>query len=350
MRLMFVHWVVEDRGSAQDMYHYAAVAKELGHEVALYGRPGTASSFNYSLDLGSADAVVFLNEWTTELQYGDRMDLARLMARVPRERRIVVDLDGKYNDAIQVVGDYNHLDQAGSQQWIQICDGLSDKIYQASLRPQRPNVRSFLFHAYSPTWEVPLDFRGKEYGMYCVGNNWFRWRPMHRVLKALEPVRDQIGRIGLVGNGWNAPAPWVHPTLGVDAYYTEPAYLEKLGVEVMPAVHFREVIQGMSKGIFMPVLYRPLFDHLWMVTCRTFETAAANTIPLFTQDPSYVEELFGSEAVELTLLEADPQGKILDIVRRPERYVRVVQGIRRRMIEKHSYAARLRELIDIVKS
>jgi len=34
MRLMFVHWVVEDRGSAQDMYHYAETAKDLGHEVA----------------------------------------------------------------------------------------------------------------------------------------------------------------------------------------------------------------------------------------------------------------------------------------------------------------------------
>jgi len=176
MRLMLVHWVVEDRGSAQDMYHYAEVAKDLGHEVALYGRPRTASSFNYSLDTGSADAIVFLNEWTTDLQYGDRMDLMRLMAKVPRERRVVVDLDGKYNDAIQVVGDYNHSDEAASKQWIEVCDSLSDKIYQASLCPRRPNVRSFLFHAYSPTWEVPLDFRGKEYGMYCVGNNWFPGR------------------------------------------------------------------------------------------------------------------------------------------------------------------------------
>jgi len=186
--------------------------------------------------------------------------------------------------------------------------------------------------------------------MYCVGNNWFRWRPMHRVLKAIEPVREQVGRIGLVGSGWNAPAPWIHPTLGVDAYYTDPAYLEKLGVEVMPAVNFRAVIDGMSKGVFMPVIYRPLFDHLWMVTCRTFEAPAANTIPLFTQDPRYVEQMFGEEAVELTLLDEHPQERILDIVRRPERYVRTVTAIRRRLTEKHSYAARLRELIDIVKS
>jgi len=62
--------------------------------------------------------VIFLNEWTTEIQYGDRMDLVRLMDRVKRERRVVVDLDGKYNDAVKVVGDYNHPDEATSRKWV----------------------------------------------------------------------------------------------------------------------------------------------------------------------------------------------------------------------------------------
>src|SRR5512144_2115213 len=92
MKLLFVHWVVEDRGSAQDIYHYAAAARDLGHEVALYGRPPGPSAFNYSLDITSADAVVFLHEWTTALQHGDRLDFVRLLASVPRERRVVVDL------------------------------------------------------------------------------------------------------------------------------------------------------------------------------------------------------------------------------------------------------------------
>jgi len=350
MRLMFVHWVVEDRGSAQDIYHYAEAAKHLGHEAALYGRLPGPSAFNYSLDIASADAVIFLNEWTTGLQYGDRVDLLRLVAKVPRERRVVVDLDGKYNDVIRVVGDYNHADEAASRDWVETCNSLTDKIFQATLHPLRPNVRSFLFHAYSPTWELPLDFSTKKYGMYCVGNNWFRWRPMYQVLNAIEPVREQVGPIGLVGNGWNAPAPWTHPTLGVDAYYSDPDYLAKLDVEVMPAVHFRQVIEAMSRGVFMPVIYRPLFDYLRMVTCRTFETPAANTIPLFTQDRKYVEELFGEEALELTLTDERPQDKILGILRRPERYARIVKGIRRRLAERHSYELRLRELIEIVKS
>src|SRR5262245_2401613 len=103
MRLVFVHYVVEDRGSAQDMYYYARAAREMGHEVVLYGPPNPVSSFNYSRDLGAADAVVFIVEWTTDLQFGDTVDLARLVGSVPRRRRVVIDCDGKYNDAISVV-------------------------------------------------------------------------------------------------------------------------------------------------------------------------------------------------------------------------------------------------------
>ena len=58
MRLIFVHYVYEDRGSAQDLHNYAEIAKALGHEVVVYGPPNEKSSFNYSRDIGSADAVI----------------------------------------------------------------------------------------------------------------------------------------------------------------------------------------------------------------------------------------------------------------------------------------------------
>src|SRR5919108_1672903 len=130
MRLIFVHWFFEDRGSAQDMYHYGEVASALGHEVAIYGPPNARSSFNYSLDIESADAVIFICEWTTNLQYGDVLDWLRLIGKIPRQRRVVIDCDGMYNDVISVVNDYNHADAEGSRRWIEICDSLSDKIYQ----------------------------------------------------------------------------------------------------------------------------------------------------------------------------------------------------------------------------
>ena len=146
MRLIFVHWVYEDRGSAQDLYNYREVASQLGHEVIIYGPP-ELSSFHYSLEIRETDAIVFIFEWTTELQRGDQLDWLRLAARVPRSRRVILDCDGKYNDAIRVVGDYNHPDVAASKTWMEICDSLSDKIFQPTLHPLRPNVTPFFFTA-----------------------------------------------------------------------------------------------------------------------------------------------------------------------------------------------------------
>jgi hypothetical protein len=350
MRLMFVHWLYEDRGSAQDVYNYAIAARALGHEVALCGPPKPNSPFNYSMDVESADAVIFIFEWTTDLQFGDRLDWLRLVANVPRERRVVIDCDGKYNEAISVIGDYNHPSAEQSRRWVELCDSLSDKIYQPTFHPLRPNVRTFFFHAYNPKWEIPLNFAGKEYGMYYVGHNWFRWRPMKRLLKALEPVREQVGRVGMVGHGWGSMPPWANPSIIEDAYYSDGDYLRKLNIEVEPPIQFGEVIQHMSRGVFHPVIYRPLFNHLKLVTCRTFETPAANTIPLFGLEESYVNELYGECALELVLSESSAGEKILDVLRRPEYYAGIVCEIRRRLAARYSYVASLERLIEIVKN
>jgi hypothetical protein len=350
MRLMFIHYVLEDRGSAQDMYNYAHTARALGHEVVLYGNPRRESSFNYSLDIGSADAAIFIFEWTTDLQYGNQVDLVRLVSKIPRRRRIVIDCDGGYNEPISVIGDVNHRDAHASRRWTQICDSLSDKIYQPTYHPLRPNVGTFFFHAYNPAWEQPLDFAGKEFGMVYVGNNWFRWRGVQRVLRAIEPIRDRVGRIGLVGNGWDRPAPWANPNNPIASYENDPAYLQRLGVECTPPIRFDQVVPWMGKGVFTPVILRPLFDHLQLVTCRNFETPAANVIPLFCQDPQFIREMYGEAAVQLVLSPQDrSREKILDLVTRPGHYADIVRDIRRHLAVKYSYEAQLRELVDIVE-
>src|SRR6266481_6217332 len=184
--------------------------------------------------------------------------------------------------------------------------------------------------------------------MFYVGNNWFRWQAMKRVLQAVHHVRDEVGGIGIVGYAWDPPAYWLESRLRQDACYTDPRYLEQLAVQVMPAVHVDQVVHTMSKGIFNPVLVRPLFNHLRLVNPRLFETPAANTIPLFGLDHQYVKEIYGDEAFELVLPEDHPEEKILDIVRWPEHYARILRGIRRYLAEKHSYEARLKQLIKIV--
>jgi hypothetical protein len=348
MRLMFIHHVVEDRGSAQDMFHYARVAEALGHEVVLFGAPKRPSAFKYTADVSSTDAAIFIFEFTTELQYGDLFAWSRLLAHIPRSRRVVIDCDGKYNDAIHVTGDINHASAALSGQWVEICDSITDIILQPTYRPLRPNVKPFFFHGYDPSWDVPLDVDDKDFGMVYVGNNWFRWRGLCRVLSTVEPLLQRVGRIAIVGNGWDRPAPWAKPVLPEDAYRTDPDYLRRLGVEVMPPIQFDEVIGWMSRGLVSPVIYRPLFDHLNLVTCRTFETPAANTIPLLCQEPQFVSDVYGPAGLELVLPQERPQDKIIDLFERRQHYLEVVHDLRHVLNRRYSYAARIRELIEII--
>ena len=65
------------------------------------------------------------------------------------------------------------------------------------------------------------------------------------------------------------------------SHYVDRDYLKRIGVEALPAVPYQQVTDTINKGVFNPVVYRPLFEELGMVTCRTFETPAAGTIPLF---------------------------------------------------------------------
>jgi hypothetical protein len=351
MRIMFVYFIAEDAGSAQDVHNYIRTAEELGHEVVLYGRPGVLPSFKFSLAIESADAVFFIFEWTTQLRFGDRLDWARLASKVPRHKRFVIDCDGAYNEVINIEGDLNHRDAASSRKWMDICDSLADKIYQPTLHPVQPNVRSFFFHAYDPAWGRPLDFRGKEYGMTYVGHAKFRYFPMLRVLRAIEPIRKRFGRIAVVGHGWDSMPPWASWMKIDDYFYTDQTYLKKMGVEYVQPVPFEQVIDWMSKGIVSPVIYRPLFSYLRFVTCRTFETPAANTIPLFGLDAGYVREIYGDEATALVLPQdiAAAEQKVADIIERPEHYARIVMGIRQHLAEKHSFKVRLREMVEIIK-
>src|SRR5262249_56746652 len=91
------------------------------------------------------------------------------------------------------------------------------------------------------------------------------------------------------------------------------------------------------------------FNHLQLVTCRTFETLAANTIPLFGFDESYVAEFYGEEARELVMPAVNPQARILDILERPQRYAEIVAVIRQRLTKEHSYQTRIRELIEMIE-
>jgi hypothetical protein len=163
---MFIYWKLDNAGSAQTIYNYFLSAKALGHEIVLYAPEDPASRVPCSLDVESADLLVFLLEWNIYLHNNIPLDLEGPIKRSERRRRVVIDNDGMYNEVIRVDGDYNHPDVADSEQRTMLYDSISDRIYQPTLHPLRPNVGTFLFHGYNPSWEVPLDFRTKQYGMY----------------------------------------------------------------------------------------------------------------------------------------------------------------------------------------
>lgn len=151
MRLLFVYWRPEDAGSAHTIHNYIDVARTLGHEVGLYAPQDERSRFNCSLEVESTDAVIFVLEWNLYLHPGEldkegrrlrdglmgigHLNLVRLLNKVPRKRRVVIDDDGLYNDAMEVDGDYTHRDAEASRHRIELYDSLADKILQPTLNP-----------------------------------------------------------------------------------------------------------------------------------------------------------------------------------------------------------------------
>jgi len=186
--------------------------------------------------------------------------------------------------------------------------------------------------------------------MVYVGHSKFRWHGMSQVLHAVEPVLNRVGRIALFGHGWASLPNWAAEMGIEDIYRIDKRFLARLGVEPMDPVPFSKVIDTMSRGVFNPVVYRPLFERLGMVTCRTFETPAAGTIPLFLLEPDYVRQVYGDIAQELVLDRDGPDTRIADVLARPDHYAKVVQEIRRDFARRHSPAARLQDLMQIIEN
>src|SRR5262249_56746007 len=115
----------------------------------------------------------------------------------------------------------------------------------------------------------------KSYGLVYVGNNWQRWSQTRRLLEAIAPIRDRVGPICLTGWAWDYRPEWA-AELGIRGINTDAAMLQRLGVEIIPNVSFDQVIPAVSQARFSPVIHRPLFNQLGLVTNRTFETFCAD--------------------------------------------------------------------------
>lgn len=171
---------------------------------------------------------------------------------------------------------------------------------------------------------------------------------MRPLLEAMEPLRDELGPIFLVGWDWGARADWAIE-LGLEGSDVDPDLLARLGVETQDAIPFDQVVEFVSRARFSPIVHRPLFNQLGLVTNRTFETFCADTIPLLMLPGTFIEQIYGPHARALAP-DDDVAGCLADMMRRPDVYWGAVLKTRAQLAERHSFEQRFHELLAILES
>jgi len=364
MRLLIVSKLDRFARAVNSITNYVQVGKALGHEAALFGEQSSEfPSVPHSLEVKKFDFAIFViyESW----DFPDMPYLAQLLDGIPKERRVIIDCCGRYNETIRIEHDFNHLEKMDGHQgweWIEGFQAVSDKILQPTLTPLRTDVRPFLFHGFDPraiarsyrssaeaarAWSGTLD-GAKPYGVVYVGNNWQRWTQMRPFLEAIEPLKNDLGPICIAGWDWDQWPDWAIQ-LGVQGADVDPVLLQRVGVETKNAIPFDEVINFLGGAHFTPIFHRPLFNHLGLVTNRTFETFCADTIPLLMLPERQVEAIYGADA--LVLVPGDNiAGRVGDMVRRPEVYWNAVLKTRAHLAEHHSYQQRFQQLLAILES
>lgn len=362
MKLLVVSRMDRFARAVSTITRYVEVGRDLGHDVAVFGEQLSEPSVPYSLDVESFDYALFVVYDASD--FPDLPYLARLLDRMPKERRVILDCLGRYNDTIRAEHDFNHLERLDGHQgweWVEGFQAVSDKILQPTMSPRRDDVTPFLFHGYNPGAVSPrksaaeaaeawagVDAEPKEYGVTYVGNNWQRWTQLKPFLEAVAPLREKLGPICLAGWDWNKTPEWAieHGLKGADV---DPELLEQLGVETRWAIPYDEVVEFVGRSKFCPVVHRPLFRELGLVTNRTFETFCSDTIPLLMLPEDFVEQIYGPAALALVPGD-DVAGRMEDMMLRPEEYWDAVLRTREHLAEHHTHERRFNDLLRLLDS
>ena len=287
MKLLLVTAVDPWTRSVSTVHRWVEAGRALGHQVAVYGeRNPELPGLPFTTDLSGVDLALFVVQVPTD--FPDMPLLARLLDGIPPERRAVVDLWGRHNDTIRVEHDFNHLEKLDGHlgwEWQDAIGAIGPTIVQPTLAPVRPDVRSFLFHAYDPALVIRPYRSAREaaagwqaagpserpYGVMYVGSNWQRWEQVRRFLEGYARVRREVGQVCLTGWDWGQRPDWAVQK-GIMGINSDPALLAELEVECRDGVRFDQVVGLLGRARFAPVFHRPLFRRLGFVTGRTFET------------------------------------------------------------------------------
>jgi hypothetical protein len=353
MKIVLVTAVDAWTRSVSTIHKWVGAGRVLGHDISIYGEPvSDLPNLKFTTDLKGTDLALFVVQISAD--FPDMPELARVLDGVPREKRAIVDLWGRYNDTIRVDHDFNHLEKLDGHQaweWQDAIAAVSKVILQPTLSPRREGVKPFLFHGFdegsivkkhASAAEAAAAWKTKPYGAIYAGSNWHRWHQMRAFLEDYSKVRKNAGPACLIGWDWDARPDWAlqNAIMGVDA---DPAFLVAHDVEVRHGVRFDEIAGLLGQAKFAPVIHRPLFKELSFVTNRTFETFYADTIPVLMLPEDFVEAIYGPAARALV-----PSGGVAafcaDAQKRPEFYWEAVLKTRSHLAAKHSYATRIDEL------
>ena len=354
MKILFVMDRRVNAGSIHAVANHIRAGDDLGHSIALYGREDPAfPDVRCSTDVGAFDYVVFVVEsWR---QWMSALRMPAILECIPRWRRAIVDADGMYNQTISVDGyDRNHVNEYARAEWLAHYDLITDKILQPTFEPREPRVLGVPFYGYDPAAQLSAAASPpKRLDILHVGHNWWRWREVSTaLLPAIEQIRAHLDGICFAGSWWDAaPAgasdPHLRPAFGVD-----PAWFQRLGIQVRPPVPYTEVVRLMSMGRINIMTQRPLFRRLKFFTSKFFEIFCADTIPLVVLDPDHAAAVYGPAGRDLAL--HGPQDRIAeklrDALERPRTYRAIVQEVRCHLAAHHSYRHRVQELVAALRA
>src|SRR5262249_52433448 len=152
------------------------------------------------------------------------------------------------------------------------------------------------------------------------------------------PVRNELGRVCLVGWDWGRRPDWA-VQLGIRGADVDPELLARLNVETRDAIPFSDVRDFLGQARFAPLFHRPLFNELGLVTNRTFETFAADPVPLVFLPKTLAETIYGPDVGPLVVAESVAD-HVRDVIRHPERYWHAVLEVRRHLGAYHSFRRR----------
>ncbi len=358
MKIVLVGSVDAWTRSVATVQRYVTWGRKLGHDVALYGSPNPELPDIATTDKTTdADLIVFIIQIPYDIP--GMPYIARMMDLIPRNKRIVLDLWGRYNDTVRIEHDFNHLEKLDGHpgwEWQQALKALGGTIAQPTLHPRRKDVTAFLFHGYDPSavthprasaaeaaraW-LSADRASRPYGFVYVGSNWQRWSQVRRFLEDYRPVAEKVGQPCLAGWDWSERPGWA-AEMGIAGVDTDQDLLADLRVEVRMGVRFDRVVPLLNQGRFTPVFHRPLFKELGLVTNRTFETFYSDTIPVLMLPKAFVEEIYGPSA--LALVPGDNLARHFEsILENPEPAWEAVLMTREHLAQHHAFPQRFREL------